>query len=151
MPTQNFLDQLQAAFLISSREMVNKKILKPDWLTTFQAIFLEQTFSQIWDLCKNTANNIYFHYRIYSKRPVFSPFWVNFPNFWGKFFFWEIWLSHATLYGFLAPCQNLEKTNDTIPTKHLDRWKDRWKDKQKDEQTLVYSTSYLWGSKNISE
>ena len=31
-------------------------------------------------------------------------------------------------YRFLAPCQNLEKINDTIPRKRLDRQKDRQKD-----------------------
>ena len=25
----------------------------------------------------------------------------------------------------LASCQNLEETNDTVPNKHLDRWKDK--------------------------
>ena len=34
----------------------------------------------------------------------------------------------TTSYGFLAPCQNLEKTNDTIPRKRPDRRKDGWKD-----------------------
>ena len=33
-------------------------------------------------------------------------------------------LSHTTSYGFLAPCQNLEKVNDTIQRKCPDRWKD---------------------------
>ena len=36
-------------------------------------------------------------------------------------------LSQTTSYGFLAPCQNLEKVNDKIQRKHLDRQKDRWK------------------------
>ena len=34
-------------------------------------------------------------------------------------------LSHTTSYGFLAPCQNLEKNYDKIPRKCLDRQKDR--------------------------
>ena len=45
--------------------------------------------------------------------------------------FWSIFpilgaqrLCHANLYRFLAPCQNLEKTNDTIPRKQPDRCKD---------------------------
>ena len=29
-----------------------------------------------------------------------------------------------TSYEFLAPCQNLDKTYDTIPRKCPDRWKD---------------------------
>ena len=36
----------------------------------------------------------------------------------------------TTLYGFLAPSQNLEKTKDTIPRKHLDSRKDRRTDIQ---------------------
>ena len=33
------------------------------YLKTFCPISQKQTFSQIWDLCMNTANNINFHYR----------------------------------------------------------------------------------------
>ena len=48
---------------------------------------------------------------------------MHFPNFGGKkiFFLENPALSHTTTYGFLAPCQNLEKTDDTIPRKHPDR------------------------------
>ena len=67
------------------------------------------------------------------KKPCF---WPIFPIFWAKCFFWKIWLSHTTSYGFLASCQNLEKTNDTIPRKCPDRWKDG----RKDQQTLFYRT-----------
>ena len=49
---------------------------------------------------------------------------VHFPNFWGrKNLFQKIRLSHTISYGFLAPCQYLEKTNDTIPRKCPDRRK----------------------------
>ena len=41
-----------------------------------------------------------------------------------KIFLENLALSHATSYGFLAPCQNLEKVNDTIQRKCPDRWKD---------------------------
>ena len=37
------------------------KILHTDRLRTFWPISQEPEFSQIWDLCKNTANNINFH------------------------------------------------------------------------------------------
>ena len=101
MPTQKSFEQIlvyvklyqhaknQAISLICSRDMVDKKILQSDWLKTFWPISQEQRFSQLWDLCRNTANNIYFHYRINSvkindqinsKNPVFSIF----PNFRGK-------------------------------------------------------------------
>ena len=33
-------------------------------------------------------------------------------------------MSRITSHGILAPCENLEKVNDTIPKKHPDRWKD---------------------------
>ena len=29
----------------------------------FWSISQKQDFFQIWDLCRNTANNVYFHYR----------------------------------------------------------------------------------------
>ena len=49
-----------AISLIYSRDMVDKKILQPDWLRTFLPISQEPKFSQIWDLNRNTANNINF-------------------------------------------------------------------------------------------
>ena len=94
-------------------------------------------------MCRNTANKINFHYRTnsvniiakifqYIKKTLFSVhFWFIFPIFWAKIFFWKIQLSR-TSYGFLAPCQNLVRTNGTIPRKCLDKWKD--------EQTLFYRT-----------
>ena len=52
-------------------------------------------------------------------------FLTHFPHFGGKkTFSWKIRLSHTTSYGFLAPCQNLGKANDTIQRKRPDRWKD---------------------------
>ena len=48
------------------------------------------------------------------------------------------------MHRFLTPCQNLDKTNDTIPRKHLDRQKDGkmegGKDGWKDGQTLFHRT-----------
>ena len=69
----------------------------------------------------------------------------HFPSFWDKFFSPKYpALSCTTLYGFIAPCQNLGKTNDTIPRKRLDRRMDKrmeeQKDRQKDRQTLFYRT-----------
>ena len=34
----------------------DEKILQFNWLRTFWPISQEQKFSQIWDLCRNTAN-----------------------------------------------------------------------------------------------
>ena len=46
------------------------------------------------------------------KTPYFWPFLVKFPNFCSKNIFLENpVLSRTTSYGFLAPGQNLEKTN----------------------------------------
>ena len=43
-----------------------------------------------------------------------------FPIFWAKKIFLENpALSRTTSYGFLAPCQNLEKVNGTIQRKRL--------------------------------
>ena len=71
-----------------------------------------------------------------SKNLVFGPYLVHFPNFGGKKqIFWNIWLC-TTSYGFLAPCQNLEKTDDTIPRKHPERRTDG----RKVRQTLFHRT-----------
>ena len=56
-----------------------------------------------------------------------SCFWTIFDPF-SQFLrqkkcFRKIRLSDTTSYRLLAPCQNLEKTNDTIPRKRLDRFK----------------------------
>ena len=98
-------------------------------MRTFSLMSGEKKFSQIWDLSKNTANNTNFHYSTNSvkindqffnifKKPCFDPFLVHFLNFGDK----KVSpqnpaLSCTTLYRFLAPCQNLEKTNDIIPRK----------------------------------
>ena len=53
------------------------------------------------------------------KKPCF---WPIFPIFGAKKIFLENpALSCTTSYGFLAPCQNLEKVNDTIQRKRPDR------------------------------
>ena len=65
------------------------------------------------------------------KKPCFWPILGHFPNFGGKKNFpGKSGSVTSTPYGFLAPCQNLEKVNDTIQRKCLDRWKDG--------QTLFY-------------
>ena len=61
-----------------------------------------------------------------------------FPIFWAKNFLRKNpALSRTTSYAFIAPCQNLEKTNDTIPRKHSDRRKDRRTDRR---QALFHRT-----------
>ena len=66
-----------------------------------------------------------------------AHFWSIFPILVAKIFFLEnLALPHTTSHQFLAPYQNLEKTNDAIPRK----CPDRWKDERKDGQTLLYRT-----------
>ena len=49
--------------LYCSKDIVDLKILQSDWPRAFWPISQETDSSQIWDLCKNKANNINFHYR----------------------------------------------------------------------------------------
>ena len=64
-------------------------ILQSDWLKTFLPISKEQTFSQMWDLCRNTANNINFHYRTNTVK-INDQFFTKSkkPYFWSIFSFW---------------------------------------------------------------
>ena len=66
------------------------------------------------------------------KKPCFTPFLTHFSNFFGtKKPLENPALSRTTSYGFLASSQNLDKNNDTIPRKRLDRRKDgktEWSD-----------------------
>ena len=75
-------------------------------------------------------------------------FWPIFPIFGAKNIFLEnSALSRTTSYEFLAQCQNLEKVNDIIQRKRLDRRKDG----RKDGQNLFYRTlpATAGGPKNI--
>ena len=76
------------------------------------------------------------------KKPCF---WPIFPILGAKKIF--LALSHTISYRFLAPCQNLEKVNDTIQRKRLDRRKDG----RTDRQTLFYRTlpATAGGPKNV--
>ena len=80
---------------------------------------------------------MHFHYRTNSvkindkffqyiqKTLSFVHFWPISPIFGAKnFFLVNPALSRTNSNGFLASCQNLEKTNDTIPRKRPDRRKD---------------------------
>ena len=65
-----------------------------------------------------------------------AHFWLIFPILGAKIFFLENQaLSRTTSNGFLALCQNLEKTNDIIPRKCRDRRKDGRKDRRTEGQT----------------
>ena len=63
------------------------------------------------------------------KKPFLAIF-VPFSQFFGQEIFFR-----TTSYGFLASCQDFEKTNDTIPRKPPDRRKDGRTDGQKDGST----------------
>ena len=58
----------QAFSSFCSRDIVSLKILQSDWLRAFWPISQEPDFSQVWDLCKNTANIIKFLYRPNSEK-----------------------------------------------------------------------------------
>ena len=97
-----------------------KKILQVDWLRTFWPIYQEQEFSQLWDLCRNTANNI-----IFIIEQIQWKLMTNFFNILNKTVFGPfLALSRTTSNGFLVLCQNSWKNNDTIPRKRPDRRKD---------------------------
>ena len=67
----------------------------------------------------------------FTKTLFLAQFWSIFQFLGAKIFFLQkIWLSCTTSY--LAPCQNLEKTNNTIPRKRQDG--------RNDEQTLFHRT-----------
>ena len=46
-----------------SSNIVNLKIKPSDWSRAFWPISQDTDFSQVWDLCKNTANILNFLYR----------------------------------------------------------------------------------------
>ena len=68
-------------------------------------------------------------------------FWPIFPTFGAKKIFLENpALSRTTSYGFLAPCQNLEKFNDIIQRKRPDERTKGEMVGRKDGQTLFCRT-----------
>ena len=75
----------QAFTSFCSSDIIHLKILWSDWLRAFWPILLEPDFSQICDLCNNTADNIKFRYwpnsdkinngfPINSTNPISGPF-----------------------------------------------------------------------------
>ena len=132
--------------------MFDWKILQSDWLRIFWSISQEPEFSQIRDLCRNIANNIHFHYRTNSvkinnkifqyikKTLFFAHFWPIFPIFGAKNFFLENpALSCTTSYGFLASCQNVEKTNDKFLPRQTkgNAWTDQRTDGRRDRPYFI--------------
>ena len=60
--------QKNQVFSFYFRDMVDLKIQQPDWPRAFWPISLEPDFSQVWDFCKKTANNINFLYKPHSDK-----------------------------------------------------------------------------------
>ena len=66
MSTQKIFDQLLIyvnLYKYAKNQAICPAVLQSDWLRTFWPKSQEQKFSQIWDLCWNTANYICFHHR----------------------------------------------------------------------------------------
>ena len=74
------------------------------------------------------------------KKPCSEPIFGPFSQFWRqkRFFLENPTLSGTTSYGFLEPCQNLEKTNDIIPRKSPYRRMNGRTEGQKGGQTLFH-------------
>ena len=74
-------------------------------------IFYRPNSEKLMTKFSNKLKNLYLvHFE-----SIFTIFGVK------KIFLENITLPRATSYGFLAPCQNLEKVNDTIQRKRPDR------------------------------
>ena len=107
----------------------------------FQSMGFVQEYSKYYkvSLWTKFRKNWWLNFPINSENSVYGTFLAHFPHFGGKKkLSWKIWLSRTTSYGFLAPCQNFKKVNDTIQRKCPDRWKDGQKDRRTDGQTLFY-------------
>ena len=119
------------------------------WLKTFRSISQEEKFPQIGDLCRNTANNISFHYRTNSvkikwsifsinwKYNVFGPFFGHFLNFGGKKNFPE--KSGSVMHNFIWVLI-IQLHENACTNGKMEEWTERWKDRQKARQTLFYRT-----------
>ena len=76
------------------------------------------------------------------KKPGFWPILHPFSTFWGaKKLFLENPAVMHNFIGILVPCENLEKTDDTIPRKHPERRTERRTERRKDGQTLFPVTA----------
>ena len=73
------------------------------------------------------------------KKPYFLPIFGPIFSILGskKLLPENLALSRTTSHEILAPCQNLEKINVTIPRKSLDRGKDKWTDGRMDRRYFV--------------
>ena len=91
MPTQNFLNKPlilmnlyqhvknEAVSSISLGDMADIKMLESDCLKALWPISKKPDFSQLWDLCKNTASNTFFHSEQIKKK-LMTKFFKNFKK-----------------------------------------------------------------------
>ena len=105
----------QAILLFCSKNMVDLNILQSDCPRAFWSISQKPDFSQIWDFRGNIEKQL--TAKLFNE---FGPFFLfsGEKNFLVKY----LALSCTTSYGFLIPCQNLEKSNDPVPRKYLGGW-----------------------------
>ena len=112
MPTQNFFDHILIyvnSYHQHAKNQAVSLIFLEIWLIKNSC---KPKFSQKWDLSRNTAENISFHYRTNSvqinckiqkifnkfKKPFLAPFLPIFPILSVNKIFWKIWLCHAQLH-----------------------------------------------------
>ena len=105
------------------------------WLKNPAIWLAENILAHISGMCRNTANYYHnyhsdyiFHHRTNSVKIIdkifqyiLAHFWSVFPILGAKRIFLENPGLSRKSYRFLAPCQNLEETNDTIPRKCPER------------------------------
>ena len=110
-----FVWEKQAILLFCSKNMVDLNILQSDCPRAFWSISQKPDFSQIWDFRGNIEKQL--TAKLFNE---FGPFFLfsGDKNFLVKY----LALSCTTSYGFLIPCQNLEKSNDPVPRKYLGGW-----------------------------
>ena len=136
------------------RDIIDLKIIQYDWPGEFWPISQEPDFSQIWNFCKNTENNINFCYRpnfkkwlnfpINSKKPIFWRIFGPFCPFLGQTYILSFFppknlaLLGTTQHGPLKPWWVPKKK--TILRKHLDRRTEGQKSRRTDRKTLIHKT-----------
>ena len=116
--------------------MTEIKMVQSDWLTVFWPISQELGFSPITRFVQKYSKQNKISLWNKFRKNQWPSYLIFLAHFWGKKNVPKNCPSVKTRYGFVTPCQNLEKTNDTIPTKHTDRRTGR----QKDRLTLFHRT-----------
>ena len=114
----SFLDEYlhtknQRNWCITSRDIDDKRILKPDWTRAFWPIACTPEFSQTWDLHKKKGNYV-FDYRL--KKIYFGSTLGPRCPFWGKQeFVWKMHFCYLFVFKFLLLWRISGKFNEQIP------------------------------------